>query len=95
MGQFQHNPREILLVPTEMGTIQKENLKELLPAGMELFVDEVISFFKEYMPQISPADFFEKLVYDSDVQIPELIAMVDPTIREDVVYIAYKEQKND
>jgi hypothetical protein len=43
-----------------------------------------------YIPEINPRDFLQKLLYDPDVQIPELFVMLDPSLRDDVVCIAYK-----
>ncbi|RLB85397.1 MAG: hypothetical protein DRH26_18340 [Deltaproteobacteria bacterium] len=34
--------------------------------------------------------FFDKLIYDSDVQIPLLIVMVNPEMKEDIVVKAYE-----
>jgi hypothetical protein len=58
---------------------------------MTLFVDEVIDFVRDHMPGVAPATFFEALLYDPDVQIPDLLVMVDPTLKTDVVVVAYQE----
>jgi len=65
-------------------------MEKELPAGMELFVDEVVDFFKRYMTNINPAEFFYKLIYDSDVQIPLLIVMINPEMKDDIVVKAYE-----
>ena len=57
---------------------------------MHLFIDEVAAFFKEHMPAIETDKFLQTLIYDPDVQIPELLAMVDENLGNDVVYKAYK-----
>ena len=57
---------------------------------MELFVDEVVDFFQKYMAHIESADFFDKLLYDSDVQIPLLIVMINPEMKDDIVVQAYE-----
>jgi hypothetical protein len=62
----------------------------MLPDGMELFVNEVVDFFQQHMQNITPTDFFDKLIYDSDVQIPLLIVMVNPEMKEDIVVKAYE-----
>jgi hypothetical protein len=90
LGQFQKNPRGILLYPVERGFGDKARLEELLKDGMELFVDRVDEFFRNHMPEISPRDFFEKLLHDPDVQIPLLLVMVKPELKGDLVVKAYK-----
>ncbi len=93
LSQFQHNPRGILLGPVEQGVITSQEVLDLLPAGMELFVAEVAEFFDEHMPEVKAAGFFEKLLWDPNVQIPELLVIVNPDLQQDVVYVAYKELK--
>lgn len=56
---------------------------------MELFAAEVVSFFRDHMPQISVAEFFAALTYDPDVQIPRLVVMLDKTVAESPDYRAY------
>jgi len=90
LGQFQKNPREILFVPVEKGMVNKEKLGKELSAGMELFIDEFVEFIQNYMTHINPADFFDKLLYDSDVQIPLLIVMLKPEMKDDIVVQAYE-----
>ena len=46
LGQFQKNPRELLLVPVQKGMVDKEQNGKELSAGMELFIDEVVDFFQ-------------------------------------------------
>jgi hypothetical protein len=90
LGQFQKNPRELLLVPVQKGMVDKSAIEKELSAGMELFIDEVVDFFKNYMKYINPAEFFDKLIYDSDVQIPLLIVMINPEMKDDIVVQAYE-----
>jgi len=90
LGQFQKNLREILSVPVEKGMVNQEEIEKILAEGMELFVKEVIDFFQKHMQNINPADFFEKLIYDSDVQIPLLIVMINPEMKEDIVVKTYE-----
>lgn len=44
LGQFQKNPRGILLYPVERGLVSQEQLERLLKDGMELFVEEIDDF---------------------------------------------------
>ncbi len=90
LGQFQKNPRELLFVPVEKGMVDKRAIGKELSAGMELFVDEAVDFFQNYMKHINPAEFFDKLIYDSDVQIPLLIVMIKPEMKDDIVVQAYE-----
>jgi hypothetical protein len=90
LGQFQKNPRDLLLVPVQKGMVDKSAMEKELIAGMELFIDEVVDFFHNYMKHIDPAEFFEKLIYDSDVQIPLLIVMINPEMKDDIVVKAYE-----
>jgi hypothetical protein len=57
---------------------------------MELFIDEVVDFFRNHMTHIDPADFFDKLIYDPDVQIPLLVVMINPEMKNDIVIQAYE-----
>jgi len=89
LGQFQKNPRAILSVPVENGLVRHEEVEPLLCPGMELFVDEVADFFTNHMPEVTASGFFDKLVYDPDVQIPELFPLLDPKVRNRIDYQAY------
>ena len=42
------------------------------------------------MTHIDPAEFFDKLLYDSDVQISLLIVMINPEMKDDIVVQAYE-----
>ncbi len=90
LGQVQKNPREILYVPVEKGLVDKKQMEKEIPAGMELFVDEVIDFCQNQMKDISAAELLEKLRFDRDVQIPLLLILLDPKLKEDVVVQAYE-----
>ena len=90
LGQFQKNPRDLLYVPIQKRFVSKNALENELPEGMELFVDEVLDFLKNYMTNIDPVEFFDNLMYDSDVQIPLLIVMVNPEMKDDIVVKAYE-----
>ena len=90
LGQFQKNPRAILSAPVEKGVVDISEIETNLPDGMRLFVDEVTTFFSEHMPIIETKEFFDSLIYDPDVQIPELLVMVNENLKNDVVYKAYK-----
>lgn len=90
LGQFQKNPREILSVPVEKGIVNQHQIEKILPDGMELFVNEVFDFFQKYMEHINPNDFFGKLIYDKDVQIPLLNMMVNPELKENIVVKTYE-----
>lgn len=57
---------------------------------MKLFVAEIADFSKQHMPELDPRSFFEKLIYDSDVQIPLLVVMVDPSVKETPAWKAYE-----
>lgn len=91
LSQFQHNPRGILNVPVEQGLISANAINQLLPDGMTLFVDETVTYFAEHLQTVEPQEFFEKLMYDPDVQIPLLLVMVNPSLKDDVVCVAYQE----
>jgi hypothetical protein len=90
LGQFQRNPREILDVPVERGFITCDQIDDVLGAGIQLFIDEVIDFSERHMPELNSRSFFEKLIYDPDVQIPLIVAMVDPTVKEMPAWRAYE-----
>ena len=89
LGQFHQNPREILSIPIKQGLVTRDELHSLLDPGMELFVAEVVSFFREHMPQISAAEFFAALAYDRDVQIPLIVVMTDKAVAESTDYRTY------
>jgi len=90
LGQFQKNPRAILSIPVDKGLVEKESIEGHLVAGMNLFIDEVAAFFREHMPDIETEEFFEKLIYDPDVQFPDLLVMVNEEMKSDVVYKTYR-----
>ena len=90
LGQFQKNPRGILSVPVVEGFVAASEVESHLSEGMGLFVEEGVSFLKDHMPAINSKEFFEKLIYDPDVQIPELLVMLNESLRNDVSYKAYK-----
>lgn len=90
LGQFQKNPRELLDRPVDLGLVPGDEILALLPMGMRLFIDEVCDFSRDHMPELVPAEFFKKLIWDSDVQIPLLVVMVQPDLRDDPAYRAYE-----
>jgi len=90
LGQFQKNPRQILDSPVTLGLVSQDAVSQLIPAGMELFVSEVIDFCQRHFPELQPEVFFDKLVHDPDVQIPLLLVMSDPTLKETPVWKAYE-----
>ena len=94
LGQFQKNPRGILVAPIEQGFVAQADLDVLLDTSMELFVEEVHSFFQENLPAIQPRVFLEKLLYDPDVQIPLLIPLLSPELEGDIVVKAYAALRN-
>jgi len=85
LGRLQKKPRAILSVPVEKGMVNQKEIEKILPDGMELFVKEVVDFFQQNMQNINLTDFFEKLIYVSDVQIPLLIAVINPEMKEGIV----------
>ena len=89
LGQFQKNPRAILSAPVDKGIVDASEIETHLLEGMKLFVDEVVTFFEEHMPTIETGKFFDSLICDPDVQIPELLVMVNENLKNDVVYKAY------
>jgi len=93
LAQFHKNPRDILYVPVKKGLVNRENIESLITHGMELFVDEVIEFLQDHMSHIKPEAFFEKLIYDPDVQIPLIFVLADNSLKEDIVFKAYEELK--
>ncbi len=90
LGQFHKNPREILVTPIEKGVVDKVALEALLAPGMALFVAEVVSFFRDHMPEITSSDFLDKLAYDCDVQIPEIFVSLDASTKNRTEYKAYR-----
>jgi hypothetical protein len=90
LDQFQKNPRALLYVPVDKSFVDKTEMGQHLKAGMRLFVAEVKSFFEQHLPQVSYSEFLEKLIYDRDVQIPKLTVLVDPSVKENIDYIAYE-----
>ena len=91
LGQFQHNPRGILVSPVDRGVVPADEVRTLLPDGMALFVEEVLAFLRDHLPEVDPRGFFEGLVFDPDVQIPDLIVLANPELRDDVAVVAYRE----
>src|SRR6266496_190501 len=91
LSQFQHNPRAILATPVDQRAVNAQDVLAALPGGMTLFVDEVTEFFRDHMPEVTAAAFFDTLLSDPDVQIPELLVIVDPNFKADVVVVAYSE----
>ena len=51
--------------------------------------NEVQDFCHKHMPEIRAQDFFHKLLYDRDVQIPLLLVLVEPALKNDIVVKAY------
>ncbi len=90
LGQFQKNPREILDTPVERGFVSAALMAEAIPAGMQLFVDEVVDFATTHMPELKPSEFFEHLLCDPDVQIPLIVVMADPKLKECPAWKAYE-----
>jgi hypothetical protein len=45
------------------------------------------------MPQINPDEFFEKLLYDPDVQIPLILVLANPEMKTDKGVLAYEAMK--
>ena len=89
LGQFHKNPRAILVTPIARGFVGKPTLEALLAPGMVLFVSEIVSFFRDYMPEVTSSDFLDKLAYDRDVQIPEIFVALDITAKDRIEYKAY------
>lgn len=90
LGQFQKNPRAILSTPDEKGLVDSVALESYCQAAMDLFVEEVVSFFREHMPSMAASEFFDKLIYDRDVQIPEIFVALDPATKDRIEYKAYR-----
>ena len=77
-----------------MEFVNQQQMEVILSDGMDLFVNEVFDFFEQYMDQINPNDFFEKLIYDPDVQIPILNVMLNPELKKDIVVKTYEALRN-
>jgi len=90
LNQFQKNPRAILSTPNEKGLVDSGALDDYYQPAMDLFVGEVISFFRKHMPEMVAAEFFDKLIYDPDVQIPEIFVSLDPTTKDRIEYKVYR-----
>lgn len=90
LGQFQKNPRDIFLTPIDKGMVEKEKVDRLLAEGMRLFVDELVGFCTQHMPEINPDEFFGKLLFDPDVQIPAIVVLLNPEMKNDTGVIAYE-----
>ncbi len=90
LGQFHLNPRGVLEYPVEQDRVNYDSLIAVLDDGLALFVSEVVNFFRGYMPQVDASSFLRELVYDPAVQIPELIPLIDPTVRNQPGYRAYR-----
>ena len=93
LGQFQKNPRDISLSPIEKGLVRKKEIDGLLEEGMSLFVDEVVDFCKIHMPEMDVHNFFNKLIFDPDVQIPLIVVLANPDLKHDTGYLAYEALK--
>jgi hypothetical protein len=65
-------------------------LADVIPDGMRLFVDELVDFSERHMPELEPEQFFQTLLEDPDVQIPLLVPMLEPSIRQQPAWIAYE-----
>lgn len=89
LSQLQHNPRAILATPVDQGVVDAQQILAGLPYGMALFVDEVVEFLRDHMPEVAAAALFDALLTDADIQIPELLVMVDPRLKTDIVVVAY------
>jgi len=84
------NPRDILDVPFDSGLVSSEAIAEIAPAGMELFVDEVVSFASEHLAEFEADVFFEKLISDPDVFIPLLVVELNPTLKNAPAWIVFE-----
>jgi len=58
---------------------------------MEVFIEEVVEFCQQHTPEINAEDFFGKLRYDPDVQIPLLVVMANPELKNMPAWIAYEQ----
>jgi hypothetical protein len=94
LGQSQKNPRDLLDTPVERGLVTGAALAEVIPEGMDLFVDELIDFSGRHLPELEPIDFFQKLLYDPDVQIPLLVPLLEPSVRQYPGWVAYESLRN-
>ncbi len=91
LGQFQKNPRMLLDEPCAQGLVSLNDLRATLPAGIEVFVDEVVEFCRHHIPEISPEEFFDKLRWDPDVQIPLIIILAEPELKNMPAWEAYEQ----
>lgn len=89
LGQFQKNPRDILSTPIEKGLVDSHGPEINCQTAMDLFVNEVVSFFREHMTEIPVSEFFDKLIYDRDVQIPDIFVALDPSTKDRIEYKTY------
>ena len=94
LGQFQKNPRDLLDLPVDRGLVTGASLAEVIPEGMNLFVDEVIDFSARHLPELEPIVFFQRLLDDPDVQLPLLVPMLEPRVRQYPGWIAYESLRN-
>lgn len=83
------NPRTILTAPVEQRLVSADNLKRWAEPAMELFVSEVVEFFRDYMPQITSVEFFEMLLDDPDIQVPSDADLADESIAASTANLAY------
>jgi len=70
--------------------VDAQEIRNQAKQDMELFVGEVMDFCQRFMPESWPREFFEKMVYDSDVRIPEIFPLLDSTVRTRVEYVVYR-----
>ncbi len=61
------NPVLVFEVPIHHHLVSEEEVRQVIPEAMRLFVDETGSFFRDHMPEIRAQDFFERLLADPDV----------------------------
>jgi hypothetical protein len=66
LGQFHKNPRAILATPIERGIVTKSAIDNVLRESMNLFVEEVVTFFQDHMPEITSSEFFFRLAYQAN-----------------------------
>lgn len=60
-------PVLVFEVPIQRGLVLEEEIRQVIPEAMRLFVDETVSFFRDHMPEIRAQDFFDRLLGDPDV----------------------------
>ncbi len=90
LSQFQKNPRKILCSPVDNGFVDKNEILSIIEEGINLFIDEVVDFSQNYFKYINVKDFFNNLLYDKDVQIPEIFVILDNETKNQIEYIVYK-----